>query len=31
MVFFNTSNGPVVIQIPPADGGHSITGNIDDI
>jgi hypothetical protein len=31
MVFFNTKNGPVVLEIPPAEGGNSITANIDDI
>ena len=32
MVFFNTSKtGPVVIEVPPAEGARSITGNIDDI
>jgi hypothetical protein len=32
MVFFNTKDsGPVVIEVPPADGGNSFTGNIDDI
>src|SRR5215468_1869566 len=31
MPFFNTKDvGPVVLEIPPADGG-TITGNIDDI
>jgi hypothetical protein len=31
MAFFNTKDaGPVVLEIPPADGG-SITGNIDNI
>jgi hypothetical protein len=31
MAFFNTKDvGPVVIEIPPADGG-SLAGNIDDI
>jgi len=29
MPFFDTSDGPVVLEIPPADGG-SITGSIDD-
>jgi hypothetical protein len=31
MVFFNTTKGPVVIEIPPEEDGHSITGNIDDV
>ena len=32
MVFFNTREvGPVVIEVPPAEGGSSFTGNIDDI
>jgi hypothetical protein len=32
MVFFNTREvGPVVIEVPPADGPNSFTGNIDDI
>jgi hypothetical protein len=31
MPFFNTKNaGPMVLEIPPADGG-SITGSIDDV
>ncbi|WP_087002930.1 DUF1254 domain-containing protein [Rhizobium sullae] len=30
MAFFNTKAGPVVLEIPPANGG-SITGNIDDV
>jgi len=29
MAFFDTTNGPVVLEIPPAEGG-SITGSIDD-
>jgi hypothetical protein len=29
MPFYDTTNGPVVLDIPPADGG-SITGSIDD-
>jgi len=29
MPFFNTKDGPVVLEIPPADNG-SITGSIDD-
>jgi hypothetical protein len=29
MPFFDTNDGPVVLEIPPADGG-SITGSIDD-
>lgn len=29
MPFFDTTNGPVVLEIPPAEGG-SITGSIDD-
>ena len=29
MPFFDTTDGPVVLEIPPADGG-SITGSIDD-
>lgn len=31
MPFFNTKNGPIVIDIPPAGDDGSITGNIDDI
>ncbi|MGH6707440.1 MAG: DUF1214 domain-containing protein [Bradyrhizobium sp.] len=31
MTFFNTRNGPVVIDIPPAGEAGSFTGNIDDI
>jgi hypothetical protein len=31
MTFFNTRNGPVAFEIPPAEAGHSITANIDDI
>lgn len=30
MPFYNTEKGPVVLDIPPADGG-SITGSIDDL
>lgn len=30
MTFFNTKDGPVVIEVPPAEDGRSITGNIDD-
>jgi hypothetical protein len=31
MAFFNTQDvGPVVLEIPPVDGGGSITGSIDD-
>src|SRR5580765_1479490 len=30
MPFFNTKDGPVVIDVPPADGG-SFAANIDDI
>ena len=29
MPFYDTTNGPVVLEIPPADDG-SITGSIDD-
>lgn len=32
MVFFNTKNvGPLVIDVPPADGGSSFAGNIDNV
>jgi hypothetical protein len=32
MVFFNTKDvGPVVIEVPPAAGDNSFTGNIDDL
>lgn len=31
MVFFNTKDGPIVIEVPPADGELSFTGNIDDL
>ncbi len=31
MTFFNTKDGPVVIDIPPAGDDGSFTGNIDDI
>ena len=30
MIFFNTKNGPIVIDVPPAEGG-SFAANIDDI
>ena len=30
MPFFNTTDGPVVLEIPAAEGGSSITGSIDD-
>jgi hypothetical protein len=28
--FYDTTNGPVVLEIPPAEGESSITGSIDD-
>jgi hypothetical protein len=28
--FYDTSKGPVVLEIPPVEGGSSITGSIDD-
>jgi hypothetical protein len=31
MPFFNTKDGPVVLEVPPADGASSVTGNIDDV
>lgn len=31
MVFFDTSAGPVVIEVPPAEGGSSFAANIDTI
>jgi len=31
MPFFNTKDGPVVIEVPPAGDGGSFTANIDDI
>jgi hypothetical protein len=31
MVFFNTKDGPVVIDVPAAEGDQSITANIDDV
>lgn len=31
MPFFNTKDGPIVLEIPPASGDGSITGNVDDI
>jgi hypothetical protein len=30
MIFFNTKNGPVVIDVPPADSGN-FAANIDDV
>lgn len=30
MPFYDTRQGPVVLEIPPADGALSITGSIDD-
>ncbi|WP_051648068.1 DUF1254 domain-containing protein [Cupriavidus sp. SK-3] len=30
MPFYDTRNGPVVLEIPPAEGNASITGSIDD-
>ena len=30
MPFFNITDGPVVLEIPAAEGGSSITGSIDD-
>jgi len=30
MPFYDTRNGPVVLEIPPAEGGSTITGSIDD-
>jgi hypothetical protein len=29
--FYDTTNGPVVLEIPPANGNSSITGSIDDV
>ncbi len=31
MPFFNTKNGPVVIEVPPAGDDGSFTANIDDV
>ncbi|SEA41527.1 DUF1254 domain-containing protein [Paraburkholderia sartisoli] len=31
MPFFNTKQGPVVLEVPPAGQDGSITGNIDDL
>lgn len=32
MIFFNTKDaGPVVIEVPPADGGSSFAANIDNV
>lgn len=28
--FYDTRNGPVVLEIPPADGSSTITGSVDD-
>ena len=28
--YYNTQNGPIVIEIPPAEEGASITGSVDD-
>jgi hypothetical protein len=28
--FYDTTNGPVVLEIPPVEGESSITGSIDD-
>jgi hypothetical protein len=28
--FYNTKSGPMVLEIPPADQEHSITGSVDD-
>jgi hypothetical protein len=28
--FYDTTNGPMVLEIPPADGDLSITGSVDD-
>jgi hypothetical protein len=29
--FYDTTNGPVVLEIPPADGDLSITGSVDNL
>jgi hypothetical protein len=31
MIFFNTKDGPVVIDVPPAESGSSLAANIDDV
>ena len=31
MPFFNTKDGPVVLEVPAAEGDNSVTANIDDI
>jgi hypothetical protein len=31
MAFFNTKQGPIVLEIPPADGGGSLNANIVDL
>lgn len=31
MIFFNTKDGPVVIEVPPADDGGSFAANIDTV
>jgi len=29
--FYDTTKGPLVLEIPPADGDLSITGSVDDL
>jgi hypothetical protein len=30
MPFYDTTDGPIVLEIPPADGASTVTGSIDD-
>jgi hypothetical protein len=31
MAFFNTREGPIVVEVPPAGGGHSLNANFVDV
>jgi hypothetical protein len=31
MAFFNTKDGPIVVEVPPADGGGSLNANFVDV
>jgi hypothetical protein len=31
MAFFNTKEGPIVVEVPPADGGGSLNANFVDV
>src|SRR5258708_5513483 len=31
MAFFNTNEGPIVVEVPPRDGGSSLNANFVDV